>query len=52
MANKYKQVTISVSNDELDAMEDLLTAKLTKEETEKNKKKVLAVWKRLVSGIK
>lgn len=48
MASKYKKITISVSNDELNAMEDFLTCKLDKETKEKYRNKVIRIWGRLV----
>jgi len=51
MANKYKKVTINVSNDELNALEDYLNVDFEgdKEKEEKMRKKALRIYIRLVS---
>lgn len=48
MASKYRKITISVSNDELNALEDYLVCKLTEEQREKYRRKCLSIWHRLV----
>lgn len=48
MASKYRKITISVSNDELNMMEDLLVCELPKETQEKYRKRTLKIWERLV----
>lgn len=48
MANKYKKVTISISNDELNALEDFIMCEVSEEKQEKYKKKCLNIWNRLV----
>lgn len=48
MASRYKKITISISNNELDAMEDFLFCQLPKKEEEKSRKKSSVVWHRLV----
>lgn len=47
---KYRKVTISVSNDELNAMEDLCVVDFQGNEEKENKarKKSLRIWSRLV----
>jgi hypothetical protein len=48
MASKYRKITISISNDELNMMEDFLVCKLSKEKEEKYRKKCIRIWGRLV----
>lgn len=48
MASKYRNITISVSNDELNALEDYLMVELTPEKRKKYHRKALSIWGRLV----
>jgi len=48
MANKYRKITISISSDELDMMEDFLVLELTKEKEERYRRRCLRIWMRLV----
>lgn len=50
MASKYRKITISVSNDELNAMEDFLIVDFqgNKKKEEKCRRKSLSIWGRLV----
>jgi len=46
-----KQITIEISEQELDDMEDYLTAEMDETETEQKRKTVLEVWRRMVTEI-
>lgn len=48
MASKYRKITISISNDELNILEDYLVCKLSKNDKEKYRKKCIKIWGRLV----
>lgn len=46
--SKYRKITISISNDELNAMEDYLVCDLSEEKREKHRKKCYQIWRKLV----
>lgn len=48
MASRYKYVTIRVANNELEAMEDIIVAKLPKREFLKKQHLAIHLWKRIV----
>jgi hypothetical protein len=48
MANKRRNITIAVSNSELNAMENFLVCKLSDKKKEKYRKKCIKIWGRLV----
>ena len=48
MTSKCRKITISISNDELDMMEDFLVIELPKDLEEKYRRKCLNIWSRLV----
>lgn len=48
MASKYREITIRISNDELNKMEDYLVCKLSKLKKETYRKKCIQIWRRLV----
>lgn len=51
MTSKYRKITINVSNDELNALEDICTVDFedNKEKQLKATKKALRIWRRLVT---
>ena len=51
MGNKYRKITISVSNDELDAFENICTVDFegNKDKELKVATKALRIWRRLVT---
>ena len=48
MAGKYRKITISISNDELDMMENFLVCELPKDLEDKYRRKCFQIWRRLV----
>lgn len=48
MAEQQKTITVTIKNEWLEALEDLLTAENTQEEEKKLKKKCMELWQALV----
>lgn len=44
-----KKITVEVTNEQLDALEDILTSKLSKEEYEERRELCLTLWQTLVA---
>ncbi len=45
--SKYRKVTIKISSDELDMMEDFLVVELPEDVAEKYRRRCLEIWQRL-----
>ncbi len=45
-----KKITIAISNNELNAMEDFIVAELNKKEEEKFRKVTMGIWQKLVTA--
>tara|TARA_Y100000034_G_C6804071_1_gene360873 strand:+ start:798 stop:968 length:171 start_codon:yes stop_codon:yes gene_type:complete len=50
MAKRYRKITISVSNSELNRFEDFLFARLNSGEKKLARTQVVNIWKRLVKS--
>jgi len=48
MAGKNRKITISISNDELDMMENFLVCELPKDLKDNYRRRCLQIWSRLV----